>query len=561
MTVAPPAGVGSGAEPAGAAPAATPAPRRPGHAFLLLGLAGAALCAGALRLPAVWAGYPYPQYVDEGHVLHPVLATVRQGRWEPRENNYPALPIRVVGGAARAVSPLVPGLDWELRPTPGPGSRFYDVVDPPEVILVGRVLGWLLGLGIVIGCGLLAARLAGDAAGVTAAFAAALLPALVARGAFVLVDVYAAVFVVLACLLAASVERPAQLARVAGAGACAGLAAVSKYPAGLVGLAVVATFALAAWPVRARLRAAALAGASGIAGATAGMPALVGDPQGVWARMRWQARQYGRETPTYLEQAFERAEWDVPLEAPEIGLPFALVAAAGLATLVARREARRHALAQLLFAALLVAVHARFPFQAFRNLLPVAALACVWAGGAAGWLAARVHRPWPVAAGAAALLAALFGPADLRFARERAALVDSRREAVDWLASHAGGGRVLAQEEAAIHPRELARLPRAGAAPLAGVVAAAARAEPRWLVLADLTSRRAAFPAADQLAVVERSYQPRVAFGERRRPARAAYTRGNALRVTVWERRPGARAGATAPPGGRTPPAAPAAPR
>ena len=560
MTVAPPAGVGSGAGLASAR-VRTPSRRRTARPAWLLGLAVAVACGGALRLTAIGAGYPYPQYVDEGHVLHPVLATVREGRWEPRENNYPALPILVIAGAARAVSPLLPGLDWELSPTPGPGSRFYDVIDPPEVILVGRAIGWLLSLGIVLGCGLLAARLAGDVAGVTAAFAAALLPALVARGALVLVDLYATLFVVLACLLAASVERPHQLARLAAAGASAGLAAVSKYPAGLVGLAVVVTFAFAGWSMRERLRAVALAGAAGAAGAVAGMPALLRDPQGVWTRMRWQARQYARETPTYWDQAFERAEWDVPLEAPEIGLPFALAAAAGLGALLARRGARRHALAQLLFAAALLAVYARFPFQAFRNLLPVAALSCVWAGGAAGWVAARVRRPWLVGVGAAALLAVPFLPADLRFARERAALVDSRREAVDWLAAHGGRARVLAQEEAAIHPRELARLPRARAAALSGVVASAARGEPRWLVLADLYHRGRPLVGAEELAIVERSYRKRAAFGDRQRPARAAYSRGNALRVTVWERRPGARAGATASPADPLPPAAPAAPR
>ena len=560
MTVAPPAGLGSGAGPASARPPALHRRRTAGPAWLL-GLALAAACGGALRLPALGAGYPYPQYVDEGHVLHPVLATVRAGRWEPRENNYPALPILVIAGAARAVSPLLPGLDWELSPTAGRGSRFYDVVDPPEVILVGRALGWLLSLGVVIGCGLLAARLAGDVAGVAAAFAAALLPALVARGALVLVDLYATFFVVLACFLAVSVDRADQLARLAAAGAAAGLAAVSKYPAGLVGLAVVVTFASAGWSLRERLRAVALAGAAGAAGAVAGMPALLRDPRGVWERMRWQSRQYGRETPAYWDQAFERAEWNLPIEAPELGAPFALAAAAGLAALLARRGARRHAIAQLLFAAALVAVYARFPFQAFRNLLPVAALGCVWAGGTAGWLAARSRRPWLVAAGAVALLAALFLPDDLRFARERGALVDSRREAIDWLAAHGGRARVLAQEEAAIHPRELARLPRARAASHTDLLASAARAEPRWLVLADLTSRGTALLGAERLAIVERSYRRRAAFGERERPARAAYSRGNALRVTVWERRPGARAGVTASPADPLPPAAPAARR
>jgi len=346
----------------------------------------------------------------------------------------------------------------------------------------------------------------------------------------------------------------------AAAGAGAGLAAVSKYPAGLVGVAVVVAFAFAGWSMRERLRAVALAGAAGVAGAVAGMPALLRDPHGVWARMRWQARQYARETPAYWDQAFERAEWNVPIEAPEIGAPFALAAAAGLAALLARRGSRRHALAQLLFAAALVAAYARFPFQAFRNLLPLAALCCVWAGGAVGWVAARARRPWLVAGGAAALLAVLFLPADLRFARERAALVDSRREAVDWLAARGGRARVLAQEEAAIHPRELARLPRARAAPHADLVASAARAEPRWLVLADLTFRGTALIGPERLAVVERSYRRRATFGGRPRPARAAFSRGNALRVTVWERRPGARADARAP-AAPLPPAAPSARR
>ena len=551
-------------EPGGAGSPRAPGEERSlGRTAFVLGLALAALVGGGLRLPAMVAGYPYPQYVDEGHVLHPVLATVRQGRWKPAQNNYPALPILAIAAVARGVSPLVPGLDWDLSPAGRGHSRaYFDIVDPPELILVARGLGWLLGLGIVLGCGLLARRLAGNVAGVTAAAAAALLPALVARGSFVMVDTYATLFAVLACLSAVAARRPEQLARVAVAGACAGWAAVSKYPAGLVGLAVVVVFSLAPWPRRERLRAVALAAASGAVAAVLGMPALLRDPQGVWERMRWQAGRYARATPTYTQQVFDRAEWDVPLEAPELGLPFVLLALAGLAALLARRGARRAVAGQLLFAALLVAVHVRFPFQAFRNLLPVAALACVWAGGAAAWLAERTRRPGPVAAGAAALLALLFLPADLRFARERAVVVDSRRQAVDWLAAHGGASRKVLQAEAPFHPRELARLPRAYAAPLDRLVAASRRGEPRWLVLADL-QRGPGRPliTKEQLAVVARAYRLRATFGHHGRPVLPGRSRGNALRLTVWERRPGARSVATALGRRPRPPGGPAAPR
>jgi hypothetical protein len=525
---------------------------RAGRRWVWWGALAAVLAAAvALRLPSVRAGYPYTAYVDEGHLMHPVEKLLATGTWSARENYYPQLPVRAIAGAARLAALPLSGatrarLDAELRTVAT--TRTFSVVNPPELLLVARWLSLLLGAGIVLLAGVYARRLAGDAAGVVAALAAALLPALVLRGAIVTVDVYATVFVLAALLLTAGVESPRQWPRIAAAGACCGLTAVSKYPAGLVGLAVVLELLLLPWKWSERLRAAGVAAAAGAAAALFAMPALVVEPREVWARMLYQRGVYAiQRIGSYWGQAVHYAEWDLPAQSAELGVTFLALALVGLAVGMAARRWRRPALGWLLFGALLLGLHARYAFQAFRNLLPLTALGCVAFALLVAWAGERLRWPRLTAALAAALLLALFLRVDLAYARERHSVVDSRSEAVDWLARHgARAAATLVVAETVVAPRDLARLGKPAEVPWEAARRHLLHARPRFVLVPSLGDDRGPLIAAAGDPAVLALYEVKATFGHEDGILRSPF-RGNRLRLYVLERRPGARRSFKAP--------------
>ena len=505
------------------------------------GMLLAALLVGALlRLPGLAAAYPYLNYVDEGHVLHPVVGSLRGMPWHPDMSAYPVLPGRTIGAATRLVAlaldpfraePLLGGL---------PPFRVYDEVRPPEVLLVARVLSLLVSLGTILCIGLLGRRLAGDAGGAVAAFAAAMLPALLVRGTIVAVDGYAAFFVVAALLLVAGVERPDQLLRIAGAGVCSGCAVVSKYPSGLVGIAVVTVFAFAPWPWVARLRAAAIAGAAGAVAAGAIMPTLWREPMALWQRLQWIEGLYSTlKGDSYWHQAFVRGQADLPLPYPEVGAVFALWALAGVALLVVSPRWRRFGVALVVFAVLLMAFCSTYSWTPFRNLLSLAAVACVAAGYAAGRLAERLQRAGLVAGAAIAFLLVWFAPPARHFVAERRGLVDSRHQAAEWIAARRPTGRVLVQTTVAMARSDLARLgSRAREASWPQIERQALRRPPQFVVIGDLVRTTDLEPLIDpaQLRRLRHRYRVAATFGDHQSFSDSWTWRTNRLRVVVLER-------------------------
>src|SRR5579863_4407484 len=109
--------------------------------FLVVAL----VLAGAVRYPAVSAGYPYLEYVDEGHVLGPVQRLLATGDWDPAINNYPELPVRTIATLCRLLAPLArwstlfPSLNGITA-----HADFYDQIEPPQLILVGRAIALVL---------------------------------------------------------------------------------------------------------------------------------------------------------------------------------------------------------------------------------------------------------------------------------------------------------------------------------------------------------------------------------------------------------------------------------
>lgn len=496
------------------------------------------LLAAAVRVPSLTAARPYMSYVDEGNYLHVSARMVRDGRWIPDEFLYPSLPITAVAAAARVYDPRMG--DRVLTREDG----YYDVLEPFELLLLGRILSFLVGLGVVLIAGLLARRVAGPRAGYLAAFTAALLPALVARGGIAMVDPYATLFVT-ACLLftdrTRTSEQPAREALLAGA--MAGLAFASKYPALLVSLSFALTVWLSRPAWRERLRLWTIGAAGALGAAVLAMPGLVTVPRQVLGGIRRQSELYRELTsPPLWPQVVTQAEWDLPLRGPELGWTFLALAVAGLAIALWDRRTRPSAAGWTLFLALTVVLYSRQSFTPFRNLLPAVPIACV----AVAVLFERLSERWSSRlswAGLAGflLVATLFGPQAVRFARERARFEDSRVQAIDWLAQNSRPGQtVLVLNELAILPSELGRLKgrNVGVHEWGPMQERLFGRRVRYLVITQMTTPEGR-PLLSQewIAKILERYEPRVGYGEEGAVSAPGQWHGNRQHIRVLERR------------------------
>lgn len=521
--------------------------RRPAHG-LAWGWPAVLVLALALRLPSVFAGLPYLGYVDEGHTLHRVVRLLATRHWDPGWYTYPSLPLYAIAGAAAAVAPAYRAVHgaslWEdLSPFP---YAQYDLVEPPELIAIGRGVVLAVSLGIVVLTGLLARRLAGAAAGLFAALLAALLPALVIRGAVVTVDPFATLFTVAAILAA---DTAVQSRRFWGpllvAGALLGCAATSKYPAAMAALATVPALARLPTDWRGKLRALELFGGAALVAAVLTMPALALRTNAVLTHVLIQSTAYSRSAiGSYWDQAWRRAEWSQPFPHPELGIGFLLLTGAAWLWALSDRRLRPTVVAWTVFAAAWCAAFLQYPFRAFRNLLPLLPLACVLVAALYARLRSRARRPAILDGVAVVAVLGLFLPSDLDYVRRRLALTDSRVEAVDWLGARLRpGDQVLVSAELAILPGELRRLPVEPTVWKAPRARAWLRRHPeaRFVVTGSL----APGPHGDVRGFLERSrvgraYRPAARFGAH---PTARIWRGNRQLVLIYERRAAARAG------------------
>jgi 4-amino-4-deoxy-L-arabinose transferase-like glycosyltransferase len=412
----------------------------------------------------------------------------------------------------------------------------YDLL-APELLLAGRVMSLLAGLGLVLVAGRLAARFGGPRAGFAAALLTALAPPLVIRGAIASVDPYAAFFVLAALLFAERLraERPGREALAAGA--MTGFAFAAKYPALLAGLAPLWIVLRSARPWRDKLRL-LLTGVAGAAlAAVIAMPGLLLHPREVWEAVRRQGELYaGLPSEASLwHQAFVRAEWDLPYEHPELGAVFVLLALAGLIAALRDRDLAPTAQGLALYAAATLLLFSRYSFHPFRNLLPLVAPACVLIAVLWVRLRARLSRPLWADAAAGVLLILLFAVPVTGYAAERLRFRDSRAEAVDWLAPRLRpGDSVLVVGELAFPPGELARL--------RGDVT-----QRHWSrVLRVLGPRRIRFLVASlpsgavapaNIEEILSAYEIRARFGETPTPADPYWWHGNRQKIFILERR------------------------
>jgi 4-amino-4-deoxy-L-arabinose transferase-like glycosyltransferase len=497
------------------------------------------LLAAAVRAPSLTAARPYFGYVDEGNYLHVSARMVRDGAWIPDTFLYPSLPIEAVALAARAG-----GASLRESVVTKPG-RYYDLFEPFGLLLIGRVLSFLVGLGAVLLTGLLARRVAGEPAGLVAALLATLVPALATRGGIAMVDSYAVLFVAAGLLFAErtrSSEHPGRESFTAGA--MAGLAFASKYPAILVCLPFALTVWLSrpAWRERRRLWSLGAAGA--IAAALVAMPGLVVSTGKVLAGLRRQSELYGSlESIPLWKQVFVRAEWDIPFEGPELGWTFVVLAVLGLTIAVRDRRTRVPALGWTLFLTVNLLLYGRQSYQPFRNLLPLVPVACVAVAVLATRVRERLSRPYLVDAATVLLIALLFGIPMARFAQERARFEDSRTETIDWLIRNSRPGQtVLVLDHLAFLPSELRRLKdrRVEVLSWSELQPRIKRRQARLLVLSpipDLDGHPLISPEWRQITL--RRYDIRTRFGEETGTVNEGQWHGNRQTVFVLERKKG----------------------
>lgn len=497
------------------------------------------LLAAAVRLPGLTAAFPYINYVDEGNLLHPVADMLKAGRWEPGWYMYPSLPLIATGIIAGTTARFGGASLLDDLPR---YVGFYDLLSP-GVLLVGRLLSLLAGLGTVLLSGLFARRLAGARAGWAAALLAALAPPLVIRGALATVDPWAALFVLAALLFTERLRTTGRPGREAlAAGAMAGFAFASKYPAVLVALAPAWTILRCGRPWREQLRLLLLAAAGAVAAAVAAMPGLVLHPRAVWEAIHDQGGLYASlgSPVTLWRQAFVRAEWDLPYDHPEIGAVFFALVLAGLVVAWRDRVLAPAVQGWSLYAAVTLLLFSRYPFHPFRNLLPLIPLACILVAMLYSRLYARLPRSAIlIEAAALVLLVALFAVPLVGWGWERLHLHDSRSEAVDWLARRARPeDEILVLRDLAILPGELDRLE-------AGTMVR------RWpKVERELKGGRFRFLVAGEprharrtVTLIERReildlYTVRARFGENPTPPQPLWWHGNRQTVYILEKRP-----------------------
>lgn len=497
--------------------------------------------AAALRLPALTAGFPYLSYVDEGHVLRPVVRILSQGTWDPGFYIYPSLPIYLTAAAALIWSPISGAL-YGRSLAESAAQPYFDVIEPVDLVVIGRLTTLAVSLGIVLLTRSLARRLAGEAAGLAALWLAAWVPALVIRGAIVSVDPFAAFFTLAALVAAERLAADPGDHHAALAGACAGLAAVSKYPAVLVGLPVVLSIWLSQPTAGRRLRQLLVAGAAGSLSAVVAMPALVLRAGEVMATIRWLTHYYRTHARgSFWRQATTSAEWDLPYSGPEVGVAFLLLASAGLAVGLRQKSLRRTLGGGVLFGASLTTVLAVQSFRPFRNLLALVPLAVVLVALLYAAVRRRARRPWLVDAAAFVLPLLLWLPPLAAYERQQLAFKDSREEAVHYLAASSRlNERLFLDPDLAFNPSRIASLPvRTASLPWAKARRAALRGRFEWLVLrGDLVPRpvqRVSF--VDRELILAR-YRIVATFGEPPSTLRRGRFRANRQLIYVLKRRP-----------------------
>lgn len=416
----------------------------------------------------VRSGLPYSDYVDEGHVLHQTIDAFNNHSLDVYWYGLPALPAYCAGAGLVFYGPFYRhfhghGFRQDLPHVPGVPSakNNYDFIAPVELIVSGRIATACVSLATVILAGIFASRIATDQAGLLAMLLVAVCPALVTRASNVIVDTFAGFFALVVLYLCARIPtRPSARAwrGIILAGLATGLTFASKYPAASVGVVVLITILSLSVPWRHRFGLLLFAGGGFLGGILLGAPMTFFKPITVWHDVLANIRAYA-EIPSsegYFRQAISMSE---------LGVPLLLAGAAGIISMLRRKETRRVTLSWICFAAVLIASFWGKSFRPFRSFLPLIVPLCIAAAIAFSslidWARRGIH-PWPRFSLAALLVFLCIGSLGLssfQQVRRRMAHKDTRIQAIDWLCGHANkNDGVLGIRELAILPAEWNRL-------------------------------------------------------------------------------------------------------
>jgi dolichyl-phosphate-mannose-protein mannosyltransferase len=430
--------------------------------------------AALIRLGPIASGLPYIDYVDEGHILHPAIGILKSQGFDSSIYTYPPLTSYLVVAVLKGYAPFyrlvhkrelredLPS-DQDLKT--GQGDH-YDLLTPPEIIWLGRLVIACLSIGTVLLAGALAKLLAGSRAGLLAMLFTALCPALVSRGSNLALDPTGTFFVITTLyfcqrlrIAAAAVNNAAMWRNAALAAIASGLAFGGKFTAGAVFVAVLVTIVTLPITWKSTAILIVIAGAGLFIGAFCGVPAAVLHPQKIIGELR-------HITAFYQTIQSEHGYWRAAFSASEIGVPLMIAGLAGIIWMLWNRSTRKVAVSWIAFALLLLSAFVSSGFQPFRNLLPLvpplciaAALLCIWLGES---LERRVRRPAfasMLVTALVSLIALSLAWSSARHLQFRMQHVDTRVRAIDWLQQHATKDEtVLAIRELSILPAEWKRI-------------------------------------------------------------------------------------------------------
>ena len=193
-----------------------------------------------LRVWGIGWGLPtalhyFSYHPDETMVLFAATnVNFLEGQLDPGFYNYGSLYIYLV-----SISILLGSISGLVNLTSG--DALLDVGEMAKLYMGGRIVALLLGIATVCLVYTLGKRAYGRGVGLLAALFMAVMPIHVMHSKFLAVDVPATFFVVLALLFAVRISEGHRLRDYLLAGVFAGLAAGTKYNAGLVVLAPIVT--------------------------------------------------------------------------------------------------------------------------------------------------------------------------------------------------------------------------------------------------------------------------------------------------------------------------------
>ncbi|MCA1659804.1 MAG: phospholipid carrier-dependent glycosyltransferase [Verrucomicrobiaceae bacterium] len=430
--------------------------------FALLSLAA------LLRLGPIASGLPYIDYVDEGHILHPATGILKSKNFDSSIYTYPPLTSYLTIAAIKVYSPVYRMVHQRELKDDLPSDQdsktslgdHYDLIVPPEIIWLGRLVIACLSIGTVILAGALAKLLGGARAGLLAMLFAALCPALVSRGSNLALDPTGAFFVIAALyfcqrlrIAARATNKPAMWRHAAFAAIASGLAFGAKFTAVAVFAALLVTIATLPLAWRSKALLIMIAGGGLFVGVFCGIPGAVLHPEKIVGELRY-------ITKFYQTIQSEHGYWRSAFSASEVGVPLMISGLAGLLWMLWRPSTRKVAASWLAFGLLMVSAFTSSSFKPFRNLLPLVPLLCIAAALLCIWMEEYLEQrqrrlafaSWLVAA-FVLLIALSLGWSSARHLKARTQRIDTRVRAINWLQQQA------AKEATVLGIRELAILP------------------------------------------------------------------------------------------------------